>query len=91
MLINVLNAILMLLSSLFILLLCFSIEYETGKDNNDPKIDIFKVDMVRGGKAVCVKREPINRNFIVVNEYDKGMFDYDATFISNVSDAYLQS
>ena len=46
MLITVLNEVIMLLSSLFLLLLWFSTEYKTVKENNDPGIDVGKVDMV---------------------------------------------
>ena len=46
MLITVLNEVIMLLSSLLLLLLWFSTEYETVKENNDPDIDVGKVDMV---------------------------------------------
>ena len=55
MLINISNGIVILLFSSFIFLSLFSTEDETGKENNDPDIDIGEVDMTRGEKAVCVK------------------------------------
>ena len=77
------NEIIMLLSYLFILLLCFSTEYETRKENNYPDIDIGKVNMEHGEKAIGVNIAPINKDYIVGNEDDKCMFDGDVTFISN--------
>ena len=81
MLINVLNAIILLLSYLAKSLLLFSTEDENGKENNEPDIDIGKVNMARVQKVVGVKRAPIGSDFIVGNEYDNDIFDGDVTFI----------
>ena len=70
MLLSVLNAILMIISYMFITLLCIPTEYEAGE------VDIGKLDMVCGDNVVGAKRVPTSRDYIA------GMLDDDVIFIS---------
>ena len=55
---------------IYITLLCIPTEDESGE------FGIGKMDMVFGGKVVCVKRSPTSRDYIA------GMLDGDVIFIS---------